>query len=94
MSIDVNEKLEELMQAGLEAYEILVEEIKRPLDEELQDDKRRNAMKAKKECFLDAKEILSSIKKIENQINGKEDSEELEEEKAFTAGFVEKYAKK
>ena len=67
MSIDVNEKLEELMQAGLEAYEILVEEIKRPLDEELQDDKRRNAMKAKKECFLDAKEILSSIKKIENQ---------------------------
>ena len=51
-------------------------------------------MKAKKECFLDAKDILSSIKKIENQINGEEDSEELEEEKAFTAGFVEKYAKK
>ncbi len=81
------------MQAGLEAYEILVEEIKRPLDEELQDDKRRNAMKAKKECFLDAKEILSSIKKIENQVNG-EDEDEVEEEKSFTAGFVEKFAKK
>jgi hypothetical protein len=94
MSIDVNKKLEELMQAGLEAYEILVEEIKRPLDEELQDDKRRNAMKAKKECFLDAKEILSSIKKIENQINGEDESDEVEEEKSFTAGFVEKYAKK
>lgn len=82
------------MRAGLEAYEILVEEIKRPLDEELQDDKRRNAMKAKKECFLDAKEILSSIKKIESQINGEEESDEVEEEKAFSAGFVEKFAKK
>ena len=66
MIIDVNKKLEELMQAGLEAYEILVEEIKRPLDEELQDDRARNAMKAKKECFMDAREIMAEVQKLES----------------------------
>lgn len=98
-TIDVDEKLRELIEAGLEAYNILVFEVRKELDVEgeLSDDKRRNAIKAKKECFMDAKEILSSIKKINDQLEGVEenkDSGDKLQEKDFSAGWIEQNAKK
>tara|TARA_R110000744_G_scaffold7674_2_gene26513 strand:+ start:1019 stop:1180 length:162 start_codon:yes stop_codon:yes gene_type:complete len=53
-------------------------------------------MKAKKECFMDAQDILMAINKIQNQITEGLSSDEQEslEEKSFRAGFSEKYAKK
>ena len=66
--INVNEKLEKLIASGNRAFDLLLEEVKKPIDPDLQDDKARNAMKAKKECFMDAQEILISINKIEKQI--------------------------
>ena len=58
--------------------------------------KARNAMKAKKECFMDAQDILMAIHKMQNQINeGSLTESEIEsEDKSFKAGFSEKYAKK
>ena len=73
----------------------MLEEVEKPIDPDLQDDKARNAMKAKKECFMDAQEILTAVNKIESQVNEEQPEETLsEEEKAFQAGFSEKYAKK
>ena len=70
--------------------------VEKPIDPELQDDKARNAMKAKKECFMDAQDILMAIHKMQNQINeGSLTESEIEsEDKSFKAGFSEKYAKK
>ena len=53
-------------------------------------------MKAKKECFMDAQDILMAIHKMQNQINeGSLTESEIEsEDKSFKAGFSEKYAKK
>jgi hypothetical protein len=51
-------------------------------------------MKAKKECFMDAQDILMAIHKIQSQISGEEEEEVELEEKSFKAGFSEKYAKK
>ena len=84
--INISEKLQKLIKSGNEAFDLLLEEVKKPIDPDLQDDKARNAMKAKKECFMDAQEILVAINKIQKQI--------LEGEKSFKAGFSEKYAKK
>jgi hypothetical protein len=92
--IDVNEKLEKLIASGNRAFDLLLEEVKKPIDPDLQDDKARNAMKAKKECFMDAQDILMAIHKIQNQISGEEEEEVELEEKSFKAGFSEKYAKK
>ena len=94
--IDVNEKLEKLIASGNRAFDLLLEEVKKPIDPDLQDDKARNAMKAKKECFMDAQDILMAIHKMQNQINeGDLTQNEIEsEDKSFKAGFSEKYAKK
>ena len=93
--LNVEEKLKELIKSGNEAFDLLLEEVKKPIDPELPDDKARNAMKAKKECFMDAQEILMSINKIEKQLAGNEDSsDETTEGGSFRAGFSERFAKK
>ena len=58
-------KMFTLVEAGKKAFDLLVKEVERPIDEELQDDRARNAMKAKKECFMDAQEIMTQVQKIE-----------------------------
>tara|TARA_R100000234_G_scaffold118326_1_gene98528 strand:- start:21 stop:311 length:291 start_codon:yes stop_codon:yes gene_type:complete len=94
-SLDVKKRLEELIESGKQAFDLLLEEVKKPVDPELQDDKARNAMKAKKECFMDAQEILMSINKIQKQIEEENIEQNIDkEENSFQAGFSEKYAKK
>ena len=89
------DKLQKLINAGKEAFELLLEEVKKPLDPELQDDRARNAMKAKKECFMDAKEIITEVEKLVAYLNGEEAPPDTEEsEAAFKKGYAEKFAKK
>tara|TARA_Y100000593_G_C4191234_1_gene277013 strand:- start:130 stop:438 length:309 start_codon:yes stop_codon:yes gene_type:complete len=91
---NIKEKLEKLIQAGLQAYDLLVAEIKRPIADDLQDDRTRNAMKAKRECFADAREILKDIAEIEAQLQGKEIENEVKEDNPFAASFAEQFATK
>ena len=101
MKKDLNlyeQKLLELVEAGKKAFDLLVREVERPVDEELQDDRARNAMKAKKECFMDAREIMAEVQKLEAQLNGEviEDTESVnitEDSSAYTGGYAEKFAK-
>ena len=86
----VQRTLQDLIDSSKEAVAILINDIKTPLDPYLSDEKRRNAIKAKKECFIDAQEILIGISKLETQIT----EGEFKEEKDFEKGLAEKFAKK
>jgi|TARA_R110000744_G_C19135409_1_gene537541 hypothetical protein len=89
-------KLMELVEAGKKAFDLLVKEVERPIDEELQDDRARNAMKAKKECFMDAKEIMSEVQKLEAQLRGEEEEILITQEvkdSVYTGGYAEQFAK-
>ena len=87
------ESIVRLIQAAKKSVDILIEEIERPLDrEELQDDKARNAAKAKRECFEDCQEILLGIKNLEDRI--KDGQSLIEDKKDFKGSFAEKYARK
>lgn len=83
--------LERLINASKEAINQLIEEIEKPLLEE-DDAKRRQAIKAKKECFVDCQDILIGIKTLEERI--KEGEALVEDKKDFKGSFAEKYAKK
>ena len=86
----VQRTLQDLIDSSKEAVAILIEDISKPLDPDLSDEKRRNAIKAKKECFLDAQEILIGISKLESQII----EGEFKKERDFEEGLAEKFAKK
>lgn len=85
-------KMLRLIDSGKKAFELLLEEVEKPIDPELRDDQARNAMKAKRECFMDAKEILSEVQKLELLMQGEAPPEE--EEGNFKGGFAERFAKK
>ena len=88
-------KLMELVESGKKAFDLLIKEVERPIDEELQDDRARNAMKAKKECFMDAQEIMKEVQKIEMMLNGEVIEEVVLDDKSsvYEGGFSEKFAK-
>jgi|TARA_B110000908_G_scaffold63728_1_gene77511 hypothetical protein len=83
--------LERLIEASKGAIDLLIEEISKPLIEE-DDAKRRQAIKAKRECFEDCQEILLGIKNLEDRI--KDGSSLIEDKKDFKGSFAEKYARK
>jgi hypothetical protein len=55
----------EVYQSAREAIHTLLEEARRPVTEDLQDDKRMNALKAKKMCVVDSMELLGIVQKLE-----------------------------
>tara|TARA_R100001440_G_scaffold72337_1_gene96031 strand:- start:227 stop:514 length:288 start_codon:yes stop_codon:yes gene_type:complete len=83
--------LERLIEASKGAIDLLIEEISKPLLEE-DDAKRRQAIKAKRECFEDCQEILLGIKNLEDRI--KDGQTLIEDKKDFKGSFAEKYARK
>jgi uncharacterized protein (DUF2342 family) len=85
------ETLEKLIEASKGAIDLLIEEISKPLVEE-DDARRRQAIKAKRECFEDCQEILLGIKNLEDRI--KEGESLIEDKKDFKGSFAERYAKK
>ncbi len=76
--------LERLIEASKDAIDLLIEEISKPLIEE-DDAKRRQAIKAKRECFEDCQEILLGIKNLEDRIN--EGKNLIEEKKDFKGDY-------
>lgn len=91
----VKDSTQRLINASKKAVDILIEEIEQPLDPELSDEKRRNAIKAKRECFEDCQELIRGIASLEAKISSKDSSSSiLDKEKDFEGSFAEKYAGK
>ena len=94
MDKNTEKRLVELIESAKDAVKLLTDEVSKPIDEDLQDDKARNAFKAKKECFMDAKELILEIEKIESMISGEADNTLENNEKDFKAGAIERFAKR
>ena len=87
-------RLKKLIDSGNEAFDLLLDEVKKPVDPDLQDDRARNAMKAKQECFVAAQDILSRVRELEAQLNGEDlETSDFLKKKDFQAGLAEKFAK-
>jgi len=84
----------ELLISGKEALITLLEVVRKPMDARLLDDKERNAVKAKRECFDDAKYIMTEIKKMLSDLGSKSvDAERHVKSSVFgTGGFAEHLA--
>lgn len=63
-----NEAEIELLMSGKEAFHILLEEVRSPVSDELNDDRKASALKAKRICFEDAYNIMEAVKKIQTII--------------------------
>jgi len=83
----------ELIISAKEALITLLEVVRKPINTHLQDDKERNAVKAKRECFDDAKYIMDEIRKMLAELGSKSnDAKESVKSSVFQGGFAEKLA--
>jgi len=83
----------ELLISAKEALITLLEVVRKPIDSRLLDDKERNAVKAKRECFEDARYIMGEIRKMLNDLGDmSEDAKDAVKKSVFKGGFAEKMA--
>ena len=86
----------EMYVSALEAATILLDVVRRPIDDTLEDEKWLSALKAKKQGFNDARELLASAKEIaEDMVGAKEvDLEDHIDDNIFKKGQMEILAAK
>lgn len=91
---ELNDFEYELIISGKEAIQSLLEVVRKPVDSRLLDDKERNAVKAKKECFVDAEFMMAKIKTLVMQMSDiNEDLADHTKKSVFQGGLAERLAK-
>tara|TARA_R100001463_G_C3492890_1_gene218184 strand:+ start:459 stop:767 length:309 start_codon:yes stop_codon:yes gene_type:complete len=89
--------LKDLVEAAKEGIETLIADVRRPIADDVADERRKSALESKKKAFMDAQEMIAALVKLDRQINSDEDvSQEMseDEENHFKGGYSEKFAKK
>tara|TARA_R100001163_G_C4959516_1_gene123927 strand:+ start:254 stop:568 length:315 start_codon:yes stop_codon:yes gene_type:complete len=94
VQIYVEETLQELLSAAKDGIATLIADVRRPIADDVADERRKSALESKKKAFMDAQEMLAALVTLEAKIKGQEDVEEEEGENNFKGGFSEKYARK
>ena len=80
----------ELLESAREAVSILLDVVRTPINKELEDDKARNAVKAKRECFEDAQFLIKAIKSLQKELlDISPDVSENVTKSAFKVGMAE-----
>jgi len=83
----------ELMISAKEAIETLLDVVRKPLDSRMTDEKERNAIKSKKECFDDAKYLLAEMRRMQKDLEDQSpDVADTLNKSVFRAGMAEKLA--
>jgi hypothetical protein len=92
---ELNDFEYELIISGKEAIQTLLEVVRKPVNSRLLDDKERNAVKAKRECFDDAEAMMGRIKSLVNQMSDiNEDLGDHAKKSVFQGGLAERLAEK
>lgn len=85
----------ELLISTKEAIEALLEVVRKPVDTRLLDDKERNAIKAKKESYLDARFLMDEVAKMMREVESQNpDVAEYVNKSVFRGGVAERLALK
>jgi len=81
------------MQAMQIAIENMIQEIQKPVDQELSGSQRKAELQSIKQTAVDAKELIVEREKLEQLIKGLQQDGEIKEERDYSGGFAEQYSK-
>lgn len=77
-----------------EAIENMIQEVKKPIDQEISGSARKAELQSVKQTAIDCKELIIERQKLAEMIKSLEDNGTIEDKKDFGGGFAEKYSKK
>jgi Skp family chaperone for outer membrane proteins len=89
-TIDAAKRLLSSMETAIDN---MIEEIKKPVDQELSGSQRKAELQSIKQTAVDARELLQERQRLEEMIRDLSDSGEIAEQKDFKGGFAERYSK-
>ena len=82
-----------LMGAMEIAINNMIEEIKKPVDADLNGSQRKAELQSIKQTATDARELLQERQRLEEMIRSLKDSGRISEQSDYSGGFAEKYSK-
>ena len=82
-----------LMDSMESAINNMIEEIKRPVDPELNGAGRKAELSSIKQTALDCKELLIERQKLEQMTKDLKNDGEIKESKDYSGGFAERFSK-
>ncbi len=81
------------MQSMEIAIDNMIEEIKKPVDPEINGSARKAELQSIKQTATDCKELIIERQRLAQMIKDLKDSGEIEQSKDYSGGFAEKFSK-
>lgn len=89
-SLDAAQRLMESMEVAINN---MIEEIKKPVDKELNGSQRKAELQSIKQTAVDARELLQERQRLEEMIKDLSSHGAMEEKKDYSGGFAERYSR-
>lgn len=75
------------------AIENMIQEIQKPVDQELSGSQRKAELQSIKQTAIDAKELIIERERLQTLINQLHEHGEITEKKDYSGGFAEQYSR-
>ena len=82
-----------LMLSMEEAIDNMIEEIKKPVDPEINGSARKAELQSIKQTATDCKELIIERQRLEQMVKDLKSSGEIDAAKDYTGGFAERFSK-
>ena len=76
-----------------QAIDNMIEEIKKPVDPEINGSARKAELQSIKQTATDCKELIIERQRLEQMVKDLKSSGEIDEAKDYTGGFAERFSK-
>lgn len=76
------------------AIDNMIQEIRKPVDQELSGSQRKAELQSIKQTAVDAKELIQERQRLEEMIKTLKETGGIEEQQDFSGGFAERFSKK
>ena len=84
---------ERLMRSMEIAINNMIEEVKKPVDPEVNGSARKAELQSIKQTATDCKELIIERQRLEQMVKDLKDNGEIDEVKDYTGGFAERFSK-
>lgn len=71
----------------------MIEEVKKPVDQELSGSQRKAELQAIKQTAVDARELIQERQRLEEMIKALKETGDIKEQQDFSGGFAERFSK-
>ena len=82
-----------LMDSMAIAIDNMIEEIKKPVDAEVNGSARKAELQSIKQTAIDCKELIIERQKLEQMLKELKENGQIEEDKDYSGGFAERFSK-